>query len=240
MIQIGRPRVIPAFSINVGQWLVGLGSLVLLGLHTFKANVTIDWISFGLLGMVALAAVLPTVIQFTLKVGREGLEASMSRALDHVANLAGGKDVKVEPTPALTEAVRSPLASINLSRQALATALKNLATAAGLSSDVGDLSKLATELQRAGHLTPAEVGAVTRLAATFDEAAKRGDASSAAAVTADLATQVLTATLKQRTADVAKALAEMASTPTPSATPTPPWTPPSPGPPTPTVPKRQK
>jgi hypothetical protein len=193
---------LPALSLNVGQWLLAAATLVLLTLHTFVASwVSIDGLSFGLLAMIALATVLPSVVQFTLKIGREGVEASFSRALEHVERVVGA-DVPVQATPALAEAARSPLASINLSRRALADTLKSLATSAGISLDVGDLAVIASDLQTAGLLTPAEVTAVTRLAASFDEAAKRGDASTSAAVTADLATQILNAKIKQRAAEI--------------------------------------
>lgn len=200
-------------SVKLGQVVVFVAALALLGLSTISDqlardegfHVKVSWVSLALLGIAAFVVVLPRVLRAADPVESTGVDLP-GRAHDAAltaASVAPTPDVpagstRALPSPALTRAARDPLTSIELSRRALASELRRLTAAAGITAPAASLAGFADQLYAAGLLRASEARAIGELSAVIDEARVSGSVAAGVAQDVDYATQLLVPVLDER------------------------------------------
>ncbi len=200
-------------SVKLGQLLVFAIALALLGLYTVSDqlardegfHVRVTWVSLVLLGIAALVVVLPRILRATGPAGSAGVDLSgwahdaalTAAAVAPTPEVAAGAG-RALPSPALTLAARDPLTSIELSRRALATELRRLTAAAGITAPASSLAGFADQLYAAGLLRASEARAIGELSAVIDVARESGSVAAVVAQDVDDATQRLVPVLDER------------------------------------------
>lgn len=207
-------------SMKLGQAVVFGAALALLALYTVSDqlardegfHVRIGWVSLALLGVAAFVVVLPRVTRVHAAPDGVGVDlagrahdAALTAATVALGRGAAERDMRAllagEPSPALARAAIDPLASVELSRRALAAELRRIAAVAGVPVAASSLVDFADRLFRARWLSGPEAGAIGEVAAVIDAAKASGSVTAAVAQDVDDAVQLLVPLLDGRLDD---------------------------------------
>jgi hypothetical protein len=187
--------------VRFGQAVLFVVALALLGLHTFTgvragSFATIDGLTFGLLGVAAIAVVLPRIISFAISIGPKGLEARLQAAREAVEETTGAAPPTSTSSAAIVEATKGLSDAIEVSRQDLVGAMRELAIARHIAFTSGSLDGLAASLYAGKAFTRQDKVAVARVSALIQQALQEG-ASARLAHDMDLLTQTLAARFRK-------------------------------------------
>ncbi|MDQ6846545.1 MAG: hypothetical protein M3019_03025 [Candidatus Dormibacteraeota bacterium] len=186
-----------------GQVLTFVVAGSLLAVHSFGLTVlgnrlSIDGFTFALLGVMALALLLPEVA--SVRLTKEGLEIGLQRKGEKAVQLAEaaarGKTIAAPDASAVIDAGSDPAATLEASRRSLGAAVRELAAKKLTNATEASISGLAGELRKANAIDANTEKAIKTLASTIS-AGKASDVIPVnLAFDVDYATRIVVGQLK--------------------------------------------